>query len=202
MPIFSIYGEHSLGVSHSGEINVGGEGEVELTDEEVQQLVQLIRENNGETDVEKLRLMQKYPEIYEQLNDAYGDAARSAEYNHWVIEGYENGYYEISEEEAIAKCEEEYGYKFVFDKDKFLEEHEWYDPDEIKSVDDLDEDELYDAKVEAFSEWVEEYRSRVNEDEEAYFLATVFEIDVNLDGVDYTVEIPPEIVKMAKEGFA
>ena len=47
MPAFNIYNEHSLGFSHSGEARVEGQGTAELTDEEVQKLVDLICENNG-----------------------------------------------------------------------------------------------------------------------------------------------------------
>ena len=48
MPYFTIDFETVLGISHSGEVTAEGEGTVELTDEEVQQLIDLIRENGGE----------------------------------------------------------------------------------------------------------------------------------------------------------
>ena len=87
MPIFNILTNSPLGVSHSGEVTVSGEDSVHLTDEEVQQLIDLIRENGGETNVEKLNLEERYPEIYERLDEVYHDAASSAAFREWVIGG-------------------------------------------------------------------------------------------------------------------
>lgn len=198
MPTFNIYNEHSLGFTHYGEVRVEGQGTVELTDEEVQKLVDLICENNGCTDIKELKLEERYPDIYETLREAHHDVAYRAEYNHWVIEGYENGYYEIDDEDPIEKCEREYGFQYTFDLEKYVEEH-GYDPEEVKSIEDIDEYELEDDKLNAFDNWVEEYRKTLNEDEDADFLAYVFEINVEVDNVDYEVEIPNEIVRMAEE---
>lgn len=199
MPVFNIYIEKSLGFSHSGEVCASGDGDVELTDEEVKLLVDLIREKDGVTDVEELGLEETYPEIYEKLDDACGDIARSAEYNHWVIEGFENGWYEVDTDEAIAKCEESYGFKFVFDREKFLEDYPGYDAEDVNGVEDVDEDDLSDVKTEAFYEWVDEYRGTLDEEAEVSFLSDVFGLEPEVDDVDYEVEIPVDIVKMAKE---
>ena len=183
-----------MGYSHSGSVMAYGTGSVELTDEQLQQLVTLIRENGGETDVEVLGLEEKYPEIYAVLDEAYHDAAWRTAYNHWVIAGYENGWCDDLDE-VIEKCEEEYGFKFEFDEDAFREEN-GYDPDE-----EIDEDDIEDAKSDAFNEWVEEYRAELgDEDKEVRFLSDVFGIEPEMDGVDYEVEIPEEIVKMAEKG--
>ena len=93
MPTFKINTEQSLGFTHYGEVTVEGSGEVELTDEEVRQLIDLIRDNNGETDVEKLGLKEKFPDLYEKLDDAYSDVAIDALWRFHVIDGYENGDY-------------------------------------------------------------------------------------------------------------
>lgn len=193
MPVFKIYDEHSLGFTHCGEVIAEGEGEVELTDEEVQQLIDLIRENDGETDVEELELEDVYPEIYETLDDACRHAAYEAEYHHWIVEGYENQYYDISTSEAIDKCKEYYGFVFEFDKEKFLEENPDYEEDEI------DDDVIAEAEEEAFDQWVEEYRSTLNDHDEALFLAEVFELDPNIQDVDYEVVIPEGIVAMVEK---
>ena len=201
MPVFNIYIEKSMGLSHSGEVCAYGDGDVDLTDEEVKQLVDLIREKGGVTDVEELGLEERYPEIYEKLDQACGDIARSAEYNHWVIAGFENGWYEVDYDEAISKCEEKYGFKFVFNLEKFLEDYPDYDEEDVKGVEDIDEDDLSDVKTDAFFEWVEEYRGTLDEDAEVSFLSDVFGLEPEVDDVDYEVEIPVDIVKMAKEGI-
>ena len=56
------------------------EGIVSLEDNQVEQLVSLIKENGGETDVEKLGLKENFPEIYQALDYASYDAASYANY--------------------------------------------------------------------------------------------------------------------------
>lgn len=186
MPVFNINTEIFLGISHYGEEYAYGEGSVELTDEEVQQLVDFIRENGGETDVEALKLKEKLPDIYECLDEAYREAAFDAAYCHWVVEGYENGWYEVSTDEAIEKCKK-YGFKFEY------KEEDYYDED----LEDIDEDALDEARSEAFSTWVENYRAGLSSGEEATFLSDVFELEPEIDSVDYEVVIPEEITKLA-----
>ena len=193
MPVFNIFIESSLGVSHSEEVCVYGDGNVELTDEEVRQLVDLIRENGGSTDVEELRLEERYPVIYDKLDEACCDASHQAEWIDWVIDGYRCSYYDVETEDAIKKCEEHYAFRFEFDKDRFLEENPDYEEE------DIDEDLIEEKKEEAFWEWVEKYRGTLNEYDEASFLADVFEIDPEIDYEEYSVEIPVDIVKMAKD---
>ena len=129
MPVFDLFVEQSLGISHSGEVVADGDGTVELSEEQVRQLVDLLKENGGETDVNVLGLKEKYPEIYELLDNAYRAVAQKTEYDYWVIAGYENGGYETPEEESIEKCEQKYGFKFEFDEAKYKEEN-GYAPDE------------------------------------------------------------------------
>ena len=166
-----------------------GFGEVELTGEEVQQLVNLIKENGGQTDVEALGLEEKYPDIYEKLDDAFRDAAYHAEYCHWVIEGYENGWCDADTDGIIAKCEEDYGFKFNPEESK----------DEDSDDEEMDEDYYGNAKLKAFYEWLEEYRRTLDEDEEVAFLADAFCLSPEIDAVDYEVELPLDIVEMAQE---
>ena len=55
MALYSIESEQCLGMSHHGAVTVNGESAVELSDEEVDILVKLIKEK-GTTDVEALDL--------------------------------------------------------------------------------------------------------------------------------------------------
>lgn len=190
MPFFSVYSEIVLDISNSGEVTAEGEGTVKLPDEEVQQFIDLIRDNGGETNVDKLNLEEKYPEIYETLDEAYRETAMQAEYNHWVIEGYENGWYETDLKEMVKKCEEEYGFHFEYDPKDYMGEEGT----------EVDEDLLYDDLQDAFYEWVSKYRGPLDEQEDAEFLSDVFCLEPEVDDVDYVVEIPPAIIKMAKEG--
>lgn len=70
MALCDIETEQSLGMSHYGPVSAEGVGTVELADEEVQTLIQLIREK-GTTDVEQLGIKEIHPEIYEKLRKAF-----------------------------------------------------------------------------------------------------------------------------------
>ena len=159
MPTFKIETEQSLGFTHCCEVTTGGSGEVEMTDEEVRQLIDLIRENDGETDVETLGLKEKYPDLYEKLDDAYRDVAIDALWRFLVIDGYENHYYE-EPEGVIETAERDYGFKFEYDENDFIPEGET----------EMDEDEFNEARSEAFYDWVDEYRQTLNENDEAMVL--------------------------------
>lgn len=86
-------GLHCNGVGEYAE----GKGSVALEDDQVEQLVALIKENGGLTDVEKLGLKENCPEIFKALDYASYDAASYANYKHWLIEGHLCGYFEIPE---------------------------------------------------------------------------------------------------------
>jgi hypothetical protein len=188
MPIFKINTEQSMGFTHYGEVMIEGSGEVKLTDEEVRQLIELIRDNNGETDIEELELEEKYPDLYEKLNGAYRDVAVDALWRYLVIDGFENGYYE-EPDDAIETAEQNYGFKFEYDENDFIPDGET----------EMDEDEFNEERNEAFYEWVDEYRKNLDEADEAMFLDEVFDIAPELDNYDYEIEIPEEIIKMAKK---
>lgn len=203
MPTFSIETETILGISHSGEIVAEGEGTVELTDEEVQQLIELIRENGGETDVEKLELEEKYPEIYETLDEAYREAASEAAFRHWMIEGYECNYFD--EPDDFMEAVEAAGL-FKFEpsaeqiEQQFREDYGLEDGDEI-DPDDL-EDYLEDAKCDAFYDCVNEYYNSLDEDGRVAFIERFYADALNdwdSSNVDYEVDIPPAIIEMAED---
>lgn len=188
MPIFKLYSEQSMGMSHYGDVMASGEGEIELTDEEVRLLVNLIKENGGETDVEELDLENKYPDIYEKLEEACEELASKVAWAHWVIEGYENSYYDYDIDEVMDNCE---SYGFRFDPEEHREE--WgYEPDE-----DMDEDIIADARQDAFDKWLTDYRRKLSDIEDAEFLNEAFGIQPEDYDYSYDVVIPEEIIKMA-----
>lgn len=203
MPIFSIDTETVLGISHFGEVTAEGEGTVELTDEEVQQLIDLIRENGGETDVEKLHLEEKYPEIYEMLDEAYREAASEAAFREWMIKGYECDYF--SEPDDFKDAIEAAGiFKFEptteqiesFREDYGLEEDDEIDPDKLDEY-------LEDEKWDAFYDCVNKHYNSLDEDGKVDFIELFYADaleDWDSGEVEYDVEIPPAIIKMAKEG--
>ena len=193
MALYSIESEQCLGMSHSGAVTVNGESAVELSDEEVDILVKLIKEKDS-TDVGDLDLEHLHPDIYEKLRKAYYQMAYDAEEIHWLWEGYYNGYYEYDDDELMAYCEKELGFSFEFKPEEYFDEDdlEYYKEDSY-------EDEIYDVKCEAFHEWLSDYVSGLSDDEAREFFYDHMDADLNLDDIDYTVEIPQAIIAKAQQ---
>ena len=195
MALYSIESEQCLGMSHHGAVTVNGESAVELSDEEVDILVKLIKEQ-GTTDVEELDLENLYPDIYEKLDDAYRDMAYNAEEMHWLWEGYNNGYYEYDVYELMDYCEKNLGFSYEFKPEEYFDED---DLEYYKEDPESYEDEIEEAKSEAFSEWLDDYVSGLDDDEARDFFYEHMDADLNMDDVEYTVEIPQAIINKAKQ---
>lgn len=189
MAIYEIFCTSFLGMSHCGCVTAEGEGKVELTDEEVASLVNLIKEK-GCSDVEGLGLEDALPEVYEKLDDACREAAFEGERDHWLWEGYSNGYYEYDTYGLMDYCESECGFSFEYDEEEYLDEDG-----------ELDEDVLDEAKLEAFEEWLDDYISGLDKEERNRFLVEQMNAEVDMDGVecDYEVVIPQAIIEIAAQ---
>ena len=188
MALYSIESEQFLGMSHSGAVTVNGESAVELSDEEVDILVKLIKEK-GTTDVEELNLENLHPTIYKKLDEAYYDMAYKAEEMHWLWEGYYSGYFEYDEDKLKEYCKANCGFSYVFNK-----EENGYDEDE-----EVDEYVIEDAENEAFSEWLDEYLIGLSDDEVRDFFYNHMDADLDMCGLQYAVKIPQAIINKAKE---
>jgi hypothetical protein len=196
MALYSIESEQCLGMSHHGAVTVNGESAVELSDEEVDILVKLIQEKNS-TDVGDLDLETLHPDIYKKLDEAYSDMAYRAEEIHWLWEGYNNGYFEYDSEKLMDYCEKELGFEFEYDvKDYYLD-----DPEDLEEGEepDIDEDQIEEDKNDAFSEWLDDYVSGLDDDEARDFFYEHMDADLNMDDVEYTVRIPQAIINKAKQ---
>lgn len=186
-----------LGFAYSGDVTEDGEGFVILSDEEVKQLVALIRENDGETDVEALDLKNKLPEIYKLLKKACYDAAWKAAYYHEVIEAYEEGDYEVTEE-VLENWEIECGFEYYEDED---DEEDKDDEEEDSDTDYYYGEEPESPRAQQFRDWLDSAVEGMNRLEKAQFLSKTLDNDlVDTDGIspDYTVTIPKEIIDIAK----
>ena len=195
MALYSIESEQFLGMSHSGAVTVNGESAVELSDEEVDILVKLIKENDT-TDVEELDLENLHPTIYNKLDDAYRDMAYDAEEMHWLWEGYNNGYFEYDIDELMEYCEKELGFSFEFKPEEYFDED---DLEYYKEDPESYEDEIEEAKNDAFSEWLDDYVNGLGDDEARDFFYNHMNADLDMDNVEYTVGIPQAIINKAKE---
>ena len=180
MALYSIESEQCLGMSHHGAVTVNGESAVELSDEEVNILVQLIKET-GTTDVDELGIATTHPDLYEKLDDAYRNMAYKAEELHWLWEGYHNGYFEYDTEELMNYCGQELGFSFESDET------------------DCDSDDVEEEKYDAFYEWLDDYVNELSDDEAASFFYNHMNASLDMDYVEYSVEIPAGIIKKSQE---
>lgn len=195
MALYSIESEQCLGMTHfGGAVTVNGESAVELSDEEVDILVKLIKEKNT-VNVDELDIATTNPDLYEKLDDAYCEMANDAEELHWLWEGYNNGYFEYDSEKLMNYCERELGFKFEYDeKDYYLD-----DPEDLEDGEepDIDEDRIEEDKYEAFSEWLNDYVNELPDKEAKSFFYEHMNADLDMDNVEYSVEIPAAIIKKA-----
>ena len=180
---FKIYKDVCLGFTcWGGAVDSCGESTLELTEEEVDSLVELI-ERKGTADMEELELEVALPEVYAKLDAACLQAARNAEEDHWLEYGWENPDCGFDYVSAMKLAEEEYGYKFEYKEEDFL------DGDGV-----LDEDAVEEAQMEHFCEWLTEYKDSLNGEKKREFMRRF--VDVDVENVDYEVEIPEDIVSM------
>ena len=193
MARFEIECEQSLGMSHSGEVTTRGKGSVDLTDEDVKVLVNLIHEE-GTTDVEKLKLRNKHPELYEKLDKAYHHIAYKAEEFHWLLNGFENGYYEYDEDKVIKYCEENCGYEFV---PTLKNVPDGISPDFIAALLKMRKEDM-DYKRPNFRTWLSDYLRSINLEEACDFIYSHLNPCLEMDNVNYKIGIPQAIIDMAK----
>ena len=187
MALYTIECEQYLGAGHSGAVTEKGKGYVELTDDEVNILVNLIKENET-TDVEELDLENLYPEIYEKLDDAYCQIAYTAEELHWLWYGFYDDCYDYDEKELKNYCRQNCGFVFDYDKNDYMDEDG-----------NIDEDYFEEQEDEAFREWLIKYLEGLEPDNAIKFFYKHLNAELNLDDVEYSVEIPIEIIEMAEE---
>lgn len=187
MALYDIETEQGLGISHCGSVSAEGVGTVELSDEEVQTLVQLIREK-GTTDVEELGIKDSHSELYEKLREAYREVAYEAEELHWLWEGYANGCFEYDSQELLDYCKQNCGYEFQYDDEEYMDED-----------DELDEERLEEDEWDNFQEWLDDYVHGLSDSEAASFFYNHMNACLDLDDVEYDVSIPQAIIDMANE---
>lgn len=193
MALYDIEVNICLGMSHCRAVCTDGSSKVELSDEEVNALVTLIREK-GTTDVEEMGLEYSYPDLYKKLDDAYHNMAYKAEELHWLINGFENGYYEYDADKVIKYCEENCGYEFVPKIDNVPDN---ISPDFIAALLEDRKEDMY-WKQRDFCKWLPDYLRSINIEDACDFMYNRMNAELEMDDVDYVVKIPQTIIDMAK----
>ena len=195
MALYSIESEQHLGTLHSGTATDKGDRAVELSDEEVDILVKLIKEK-GTTDVEELDLENLYPDIYKNLSDAYRDMAHDAKEMELLWEGFYSGFFDCDFYELMDYCEKNLGFYFFLNpKDYFSDEELAYFKENPESYEEI----VDESKSEAFGDWLIDYVFDLPDDEARDFFYNQMHAKLNLDKVEYTVGIPQAIITKAQQ---
>ena len=176
---------------HGGGVYEYGCGSVELTDEQVQQLVALMQKYKT-TKVEKLHLSTLLPDVYNALADAYREVAYRNNALHWYDEAWECGEIDV---DSLAQYCEQFGY--------------CYEPED--SCDEIDDEEVDDdcddeddwQRADHLKDWLRYFL----EDADLSVLHTVYldylgfdECVFDLEEDSYSIAIPKQIIAMANIG--
>ncbi len=114
---FKIWGEYPS--------SYNGVCQVELSDDEVQQLIALMREHNS-SDVDELDLEGNLPAIYEKISEACDDVAMEILEKDWLDSAIWNmGDSDFDERRLISHCQSAYGCP-DFEEDEYDDDGEQY----------------------------------------------------------------------------
>ena len=58
---------------------------------------------------------------------------------------------------------------------------------------------MYETKYEAFLEWLDNYVRSMSDDDAARFMCEHMDADIEVEDVEYKVDIPEDIIRKAKE---
>ena len=189
---FKIWGEYPN--------SYDGVCQVELSDDEVQQLIALMQEY-GTSDVEELELEDNLPTVYDKISDACDEVAIDILEKDWL----DSAIYYISdcdydEHKLISHCQWEYGCPSFDEEDDDDEEGYDEEDNESEGEDNTSEERQY----EGFYDWLHAFWKTATRDEQEDLL-------FNYMGVDefmlcearsyfcdkYYIAIPQAIIEMA-----
>ena len=180
-------------MSHSGAVTFNGESAVELSDDEVDILVKLIKEK-GTTDVKELDLENLHPVIYKKLDEAYYKMTFRGEEIHKLTEVFFSGRLVFDFYNLMDSCEKNLGFDLFLNPEDFFNEEDlaYYkeNPEEYNEI--IDE-----AKSEAFFDWLIDYVYDLTDDEARDFFYNHMDADLDMCSLQYAVKIPQAIINKA-----
>ena len=147
---------------------------VELTDEQVAQIKDLLKDDADKAPAfEQIR--KHLPEIHDLIMEELYDIA----YDYVTVDGYENGYYEVSDEDIMEEdieCGD-------------------FDPTECEGYESYgDEDDKDDNRFELWAKWQREEFQAMNLHEQAEYVRERYQLEPDsTEGVDIEYYLPEEI---------
>ena len=89
-------------------------------------------------------------------------------------------------------CEKNLGFTFIVNPEDYFDDDYEENPEPYEEI--IDE-----AKSEAFFDWLNDYVEDLSNDEARDFFYTHMHAKIDLDHVDYTVEIPQAVINKAEQ---
>lgn len=172
MAKYEIYYKNVLYGCGGCEESIEGQGEVELTDDDVQAIADLLQKYNGNADNALADVKTSRPDIYSKLDEAYKAVAYEAEEHFWLLRGYEDRAYDRDFNELMEYCKKNCGFECNTD----------------------DEDEEMDE----FSLWLTDYIFALSPSECKKFANEQLFLEPELSDVEYEVVIPEDITTKYK----
>ena len=175
---------------------------VEFSEEDVRSLVELIRANSGETDVDELDLKSALPDIYEKLDDACQEVAFRTAFHAAILDSYDEGYLdeEVDSDELIAALKEDGLFDCKYDLDEICRDLD----NEGRAEHTITLKELDEYTDSAFRAWLDDYFNSLDTKGKIDFIMTYYGEDaidncIARDMIEYgyDIVIPEKIVEMA-----
>lgn len=175
---------------------------VEFSEEDVRSLVELIRANSGETDVDELDLKSALPDIYEKLDDACQEVAFRTAFHAAILDSYDEGYLdeEVDSDELIAALKEDGLFDCKYDLDEICRDLD----NEGRAEHTITLKELDEYTDSAFRAWLDDYFNSLDTEGKIDFIMTYYGEDaidncIARDMIEYgyDIVIPEKIVEMA-----
>ena len=179
-----------LGWGHSGEVSTTGTGQIELSDEDVELLVRLMKENRT-SEYSKLKLSRRYPKLYNRLRRKYRKLAFETERHHWLIEGLDEGECDYDEENLMEYC--------LMNGEFTLPDY-YYDYED-ETDDEKIKEEYLEQALEEFRSWFSDYVKWLDPKDADYILCEVGGVELDFHEYEfcsaYSTELPEAITKLA-----
>lgn len=197
MAQYTIRPKAFLGMSHCGEMSAYGCGTIELNDDEVKTLAELINKYKS-ADVEVMGLETATPELFQKLDQACCNIAYEAEEEYWLMEGFENGYYEYDEQELMEYCKLNCGYEYPDGEVEQIDEEDIQEADCEWDESWANEIELEDESAH-FQEWLLWHLHSLSHEEMVSFCREHMNAEVDMgEAPQYEVVIPVEVYDMSE----
>lgn len=171
MATYNIYYEHPLS-GNAEDDTIEGEGFLELSDDEVSQIVALLKKHEGKQDDALADMQSLMPSVYTRMDDAFRSIALDAEERFWLYRFFDDHQYDVSMTELLAYCQDNCGF----------------------AADSSDEQAVMDL----FASWLDKFAHALPYDDFRIFAHQQLHLGVDLSNVQYDIEIPVEVVIMAQ----